>query len=78
MCVRIHRATTLTAPWDADQLTITIPEWLDHDRALRAVRAILTELGALQPDLGAVCYCGEPVRVETGAAEYMEAIHLGA
>jgi hypothetical protein len=76
MCVRIHRAAIVTNPWDADTVTITIPAHLDHAHALRAVRWLLAEMGTPQPNLGALCFCGEQVIVP--AAAYAEVITRGA
>jgi hypothetical protein len=34
---------------------------LSHERCVTVVRAIMAELAVLQPELGAVCWCGEPI-----------------
>ncbi|WP_030599278.1 hypothetical protein [Streptomyces sulphureus] len=63
MCIRVRRAPSVTNPWDGHN-TITIPAALDAARALIAIRAVLRELGVLQPEFGAVCWCGAPVTDE--------------
>ena len=62
MCVRI-RFTSCVRPciYDAETNTIDLPEILDHAHAVTALRAVLSELHAEQPQSGAVCWCGEPV-----------------
>jgi hypothetical protein len=67
MCVRIQLADVVTVPWDPQRGVITIPAQLDQSRALRAVRRTLAELHVLQPDDGAVCWCGAPVPIEAPA-----------
>jgi hypothetical protein len=62
MCVRIRFAPPDTAPaFDAEEREITIPCDLAHAHIVTLVRAILGELLVPQPDLGAVCWCGDPV-----------------
>ncbi|GAA2457285.1 hypothetical protein GCM10010405_46700 [Streptomyces macrosporus] len=61
MCVRVHYASVVMAPWDPQQETITIPAHLKPPHALRAVRRVLAELAVVQPEEGAVCWCGEPI-----------------
>ncbi|QDN57332.1 hypothetical protein FNV67_20110 [Streptomyces sp. S1D4-20] len=62
MCVHIRFTSRFESRvFDADTRTITLPRILDHERSVTAVRAILAELAVPQPELGAVCWCGEPV-----------------
>lgn len=62
MCVRVSFASPNATPaFDATQRVITIPRHLSPARTVTLVRAILTELIAEQPELGAVCWCGAPV-----------------
>jgi len=49
--------------YDADSGLITLPASICVSRRVTAVRAVLCELRAPQPELGAVCWCGEPVNV---------------
>lgn len=62
MCVRV-RFSSCDRPlvYDAEASTITLPTVLDHAHAVTALRAILSKLRVVQPELGAVCWCGEPV-----------------
>ena len=62
MCIRVRFASCVQpCVYDAEVNTITLPEILDHAHAVTALRAVLSELRAEQPELGAVCWCGEPV-----------------
>jgi hypothetical protein len=63
MCIRVDVAprAQLDEPWDPERQLITIPNELRDGFALRAVRAVLAELGVPQPEFGAVCWCGEPI-----------------
>lgn len=62
MCTRITLAPPETAPaYDADACVITVPADLPPSHRVTLVRAILTELVTEQPELGAICWCGEPV-----------------
>jgi hypothetical protein len=38
----------------------------------------MAELGALQPDLGAVCWCGEPILLDHVPAQTDEVSSIGA
>lgn len=64
MCVHV-RFSSLSVPcvFDPDARTITLPRILDHERSVTAVRAIMAELAVVQPELGAICWCGEPIDV---------------
>lgn len=68
MCVRVHYAATVTAPWDPQRGTIIVPTHFDSAFTLRAVRAVLAGLAVPQPDDGAVCWCGEPIAIKPAAA----------
>lgn len=59
--MKILRSTTITAPWEPDQLTITVPAEHTPPQALHAVRAVLMELGFPQPQDAAVCWCGDRI-----------------
>lgn len=62
MCVRIRFSSCARPPvYDAEAGSITLPPPLDHAHAVTALRAVLSELRVVQPELGAVCWCGEPV-----------------
>lgn len=79
MCVRVRLSASPVLPYDHTTRTITVPADLNRDFSLRAVRAVLAELGVEQPALGAVCWCGQPVHIETSAlAQFNEVIHIGA
>lgn len=64
MCVRV-RFSSRAEPclYDADSRTITLPNTVSHAHTVTAVRAILSELRVVQPEFGAVCWCGEPVNL---------------
>jgi len=62
MCVRVRFVPTDAGPaFDADERVIVIPLNLSPPHRVTLVRAILRELVVPQPELGAVCWCGEPV-----------------
>lgn len=65
MCISVEYTprAMLTEPWDAGLNLITLPAELTEPFALRALRLLLDELGVEQPDLGALCWCGEPIRL---------------
>lgn len=65
MCIRVESAprADLNEPWDSARQVITIPGELRDAFALRAVRAVLAELDVPQPEFGAICWCGEPIRL---------------
>lgn len=62
MCVRIQ-FSSCAAPriYDDDSGSITLPDSLTPAHTVTAVRAALSELQVIQPELGALCWCGEPV-----------------
>lgn len=62
MCVRIQYNPPDTPPgFDADERLIRVPGQMPPAHTVTLVRAILAELVAEQPELGAVCWCGAPV-----------------
>jgi hypothetical protein len=62
MCVRVALTQTGALPaFDADERMISVPSDLTPEHRVTLVRAILRELVVPQPELGAVCWCGEPV-----------------
>lgn len=63
MCVRVHTSTRVTTPWDSTTGTLTVPAGLSSARATLAVRAVLLELAVPQPEVGAVCWCGQVVEI---------------
>jgi hypothetical protein len=62
MCVRV-RFSSRTTPriYDPATRTITLPSSVSPVHTVTAVRAVLAELAAPQPELGARCWCGEPI-----------------
>jgi hypothetical protein len=62
MCVRI-RFTAHIEPrvFDGHARVITLPRSLSHAHRVTVVRAVLGELAVQQPELGAVCWCGEAI-----------------
>lgn len=83
MCVEVELCPTrVTLPWDAERLTITVLAGRGVERTTRAVRAVLIELDALQPPLGAVCWCGDvvdiPAIVRRGVVQMSEVVARGA
>lgn len=70
MCVRVRFSAHCPAdPWDADRRVITLPVTLPDAGTVRVVRAVLAELAVTQPPDGAVCFCGEPVRLSPRVPE---------
>lgn len=62
MCVRVRFVPPDAFPaFDAEERVITIPRHLPPAQRVMLVRAILRELVTEQPQLGAVCWCGDPV-----------------
>lgn len=62
MCVRVQYVPPEVPPaFDADARTIKVPGDLTPAHRVTLVRAILRELVVPQPQLGAVCWCGDPV-----------------
>lgn len=64
MCVRVRFTARSKAPiYDSGAGVITLPDSLTQVNRVLALRAVLSELHVVQPQLGAVCWCGEPVTV---------------
>lgn len=65
MCIRAQYVPLASLdPWDAERQLISIPAELHATTfAVRAVRAVLAELAIPQPEFGARCWCGEPIRL---------------
>lgn len=62
MCVRIRLSPVAVLPiYDRDTSTITLPAAVIPSQRATAVRAVLAELAVVQPEMGAVCWCGELV-----------------
>lgn len=62
MCVRIRFSTGCEPRiYDSDSGVITLPASMQQAHTVTAVRAVLSELLVIQPELGAVCWCGETV-----------------
>lgn len=62
MCVLIRFAPPDVPPtFDADRRVIKIPQGTTPAHTVTLVRAILSELAVIQPELGAVCWCGAEV-----------------
>lgn len=85
MCIRIRYAPRheITDPWDADRLIITIPDELSQTAlyTLRAVQAVLRQLGVPQDHFDARCWCGDDVSLLPAIPTQRrsdEVIHLGA
>ena len=62
MCVHV-RFTARSGHLDYDHRTglITLPASIADAHRVTAARAVLSELHVPQPELGAVCWCGEQV-----------------
>jgi len=82
MCIRVESAprALIDDPWDPLRQVITIPSTLRDAFALRAVRTVLAELDVPQPESGARCWCGEPIRLLDFIPQQRsnEVINLGA
>lgn len=64
MCIRIEYSSLLPAKlWDPSTHVITLPVTLPAPATATVVRAVLRELAVEQPPDGAICFCGEPVRL---------------
>lgn len=64
MCVRIRIAARAVLPiYDVAAGTITVPAYVIPSQRATAVRAVLAQLAVVQPEDGAVCWCGEPVEL---------------
>jgi hypothetical protein len=65
MCIRVQFSPrrSIEDPWDRDRNQVTLPDHLDDDFALRALRALLGQLDVEQDRFGARCWCGEPIEL---------------
>lgn len=65
MCVRVEYVSVSEfLPYDDTRNMINVPAHFEGSPyALLAVRHVLSQLEAKQPPSGAVCWCGEPVRL---------------
>ncbi|OQQ16086.1 hypothetical protein B0675_02025 [Streptomyces sp. M41(2017)] len=64
MCVRVRFSSRATPRlFDPSTRTITLPASVSRVHTVTAVRAVLAQLAVVQPELGAVCWCGEPVNL---------------
>ena len=64
MCVRVSLTPAEDPPaFDADARVIRIPCDVPSGHTVTLVRAILRELIVEQPEVGAVCWCGEGVEI---------------
>lgn len=61
MCVRIRFTSRIDLPIYDGAGQINLPASIAASHRVTAVRAVLSELHVIQPELGAVCWCGEPV-----------------
>jgi hypothetical protein len=65
MCIRIRYVPAGLAPvYDATTLTVSLPPGLNRSRTVTALRAVLSELAVVQPQFGAVCFCGEALDLD--------------
>lgn len=83
MCIRVQYAPRreLDEPYDASQSIVTLPAELHEPYAMRALREVLSQLDIAQPESGARCWCGEPIRLLPRVPQQRrsnEVIHLGA
>jgi hypothetical protein len=85
MCIRVRYAprAEIDDPWDADRQVITIPDELTVTTlfTIRAVRAVLQQLGIRQDHFGARCWCGDTIGLLPHIPQQRrsdEVIHLGA
>lgn len=64
MCVRIRfAARSGSRIYDPASRLITLPDSIAQPHRVTAVRAVLSELHVIQPELGAVCWCGEAINL---------------
>jgi hypothetical protein len=62
MCVHVQfTARPGHLDYDDDTGVITLPASIADTHRVTAARAVLSELRVPQPELGAVCWCGEQV-----------------
>lgn len=78
MCVRVQSASTPTPAFSYRERLIRVPSGLPATLTLRVARAVLAELCVPQPEVGAVCWCGEPVLLDHVPAQRSEVMRRGA
>lgn len=62
MCVCVRFTVRTGSPiYDPTARLITLPPTIAQAHRVTAVRAVLSELRVPQPELGATCWCGEPI-----------------
>ncbi|MCQ6250855.1 hypothetical protein [Streptomyces malaysiensis] len=77
MCISVQYAPIDSLkPWDADRQVITLPDHLTGAVSLRALRAVLLKLAIPQPESGAVCWCGERIRLLDYVAQQQRSSEL--
>lgn len=69
MCVRIHFTSRTDLPIYDGAGLITLPASIATSHRVTAIRAVLSELHVAQPELGAVCWCGEAVLMLPGVPQ---------
>ncbi|GHI91321.1 hypothetical protein [Streptomyces olivaceus] len=84
MCIRVQFVPRdeIHEVWDRARNVITIPDSLSATTrfTLKAVRAVLEEMGVEQGEFGARCWCGEYMHIPAAIRQQQlnEVIHLGA
>lgn len=79
MCVRVESTESPVPAYDHERLIVRVPPGLSRAITLRVVRAVMAELGAPQPTLGARCWCGAPILLDyIPAQRTSEVIRHGA
>lgn len=85
MCIRVRFAPRheIHDPWDADANVIILSDELSRTAlyTLRAIRAVLHQLGVEQDGFGARCWCGDEISLLPAIPTQRrsdEVIHLGA
>jgi hypothetical protein len=84
MCIRVQFVPRdeITDLWDPARNVIVIPDALSATTqfTLRAVRAVLEEIGIAQDEFGARCWCGEYTNLLALISQQQknEVIHRGA
>ena len=74
MCIRVEYACVkadCSEPYDAGRKVATLPRCLPRGDKLAILRAVLSELAVVQPELGARCFCGEPVHLSPRIPQQM-------
>jgi hypothetical protein len=66
MCIRVRYAPisqTSFTPYDAEGNVVVLPDGLEPEWSMVALRAVLEELAVEQPESGAICWCGAVVHL---------------